>query len=99
MLEKLFEFVFQLITKVADILLSPLILGISALFPDVSSYFGYINNFLDLALTYVHFLANVLLIPRGAITLFFSYLLIKYSIYLVKIAFNFVIKIYNILKP
>lgn len=99
MLEKLFSFIFELIAKLADILLSPLIVGISALFPDLTSAFTYLNNFFDLALTYFSFIWKFLLIPHHAITALFTYFGVKYSIYLVKIAFNFVLRIYNLLKP
>lgn len=99
MLEKLFQFIFELITKLADILLSPLITGLTSLFPDLTTAFTVINNFLDMCLTYFHFLWKFLMIPQSVMLALFTYLSVKYSIYLVKIAFNFVIKIYNIFKP
>lgn len=99
MLDLLFKFVFNLITKVSQILLTPLVDSLTSLFPSLTVYFSYITQFLAKCLTYVVFVRDMALIPRGAILLLFDYLVIKYSIYLVKISFNFIIKIYNLLKP
>lgn len=99
MLEKLFQFVFQLITKVADLLVSPFVSALTSLFPDLSTAFLWIGRFFDVALTYFSFIWKFLMIPQFAISALFTYYGVKYSIYLLKISINFVLKIYNLLKP
>lgn len=99
MLEKLFEFVFQLITKVADLLVAPFVIGLTSLFPDLTDAFRALSRFCDMVLTYFSFIWKFLCIPQPAIYALFSYFAIKYSIYLLKISINFVLKIYNLLKP
>lgn len=90
---------FNTVILLFNMIMTPVLNSILSLFPDVAIYFGYINSFLDMVLTYVVVIMNLLLIPRGPIVLFFDYLLIKYMIHLTAIAFKCVITIYNKLKP
>lgn len=99
MVEALFNGLFNLITKLAQLLLQPFITGITALFPATETMFSYILQYLTKALTYVSAIRVFVGIPVGVITMLFDYYAIKYSIYLLKIGINFAINIYNKLKP
>ena len=99
MLNLLINFIFKTITGLFNLILSPFIAGITALFPSVNTYFNYISSFLNIALTYSTSALHLCLIPIGAITLLFDYLLIKYSIYLISIGIKFAMKVYTTLKP
>lgn len=91
--------IFWLITKLAEIIISPFITILTSLFPDLGVAFSHISAFFSYSLTYVPFIRDFMLIPTTALTFLFDYFVIKYSIYLAKIAINFSINIYNKLKP
>lgn len=91
--------IFNTVILLFNTIMTPIINTILAVFPDVAIYFSYINSFLDMILTYVVLIMNLLLIPRAPIVLFFDYLLIKYMVHLTALAIKCVITIYNKLKP
>lgn len=99
MLNVLVKGIFYVITSLFNLIFSPFFTALYALFPDLATYFNYITTFLNTALTYVSALLNLLCIPETVIVLFFDYLLIKYSIYLINISIKFTIKVYTLLKP
>lgn len=99
MAQLLVNLIFNLITGLFNIIMSPFFSALYALFPDLATYFNYVMDFLDTAFQYVATVRDLLLIPTTAMTLFFSYLLIKFSIYLLRQAINLSIKIYSTLKP
>ena len=99
MLQVIIKGIFWVITKMFSLLVSPFFSVIYALFPDVATYFTYINSFLLTAFTYFASAIHLMLIPQNAMLLFFDYLLIKYSIYLVRLTIKFSIKVYTLLKP
>ena len=90
--------IFKMILGLANLLVQPFILAITALFPSLSEYLGHITSYLSTMVTYVPLLLDLCMIPRGAFVLFFDYLILKYSIHLVQQAFSFGIKIYNYFK-
>lgn len=91
--------IFKLIMRIFDILMKPLTVAISALFPSLAQNFTYITTFLlTYAFKYVFLLTTLLLVPSGALTMFFDYILIKYSIYLLVVVVKFAINVYNKLK-
>ena len=91
--------IFNTIILLFNTIMTPIVNTILALFPDVATYFSFIDSFLDIGLTYVSIIMDLLLIPRGPVSLFFDYLLIKYTIHLTALAVKCVITIYNKLKP
>lgn len=86
---------FNLVIKLFELLLSPIITGITALFPALGTFFTSINTFLNYSLTYVGLLIDLLFIPRAALVALFDYYIITYSIYLLSIGVRFGITIYN----
>lgn len=99
MLQVLIKGIFYILTKMFSLLLSPFFALIYALFPDVSVYFSYINDFLTTAFTYFSSAIHLSLVPQTALILLFDYYLIKFSIYLIRTTMKFSIKIYTLLKP
>lgn len=99
MLNVIIKAVFFIINKVFTVITAPLFIAINALFPDLGSHFAHISNFIDLAFTYVNYVATFLFIPKVVYNMFFSYLLIKYTILITVKAVKFIIKIYDKLKP
>lgn len=98
MLKILLKFFMWILQMFSNILLAPFVSAITALFPSISSAVSNVNTFLDYAFTYIITVRDLLLIPSGAMLLFFDYLLIKYSIYLVRLTIKSGIKIYNTFK-
>ncbi len=98
MINAIIKGIFYLITKLFDLLFSPILTAIFALFPALSTYFSYITNFLNMCFTYVRSILSLLLISDSMITALFDYFLILYSIYLVVLTIRFAINVYNKLK-
>lgn len=98
MLNIIIKAVFYIITSLFNLVMSPFFSALYALFPSLQEYFGYITNFLVVAVSYVNTCCRLLLIPHELLVLFFDYLLIKYSIYLLNISIKFIIKVYNTFK-
>lgn len=95
MINAIIKGIFFLITKLFDFLLSPIILVITSLFPDLSSLFNYLSTFLGYCFTYVRSILSLLLINDTMITTLFDYFIILYSIYLTVLAVRFAINVYN----
>lgn len=95
MINAIIKGIFYLITKLFDLLLSPILNVIFTLFPSLSNYFTYITNFLNMCFTYVRSILSLLLINDTMITSLFDYFIILYSIHLTIIAIKFAITIYN----
>lgn len=98
MLKLLLKFFMWILQMFSNILLAPFVGAITALFPSVGSAVSSVNSFLDYGFRYFITVRDLLLIPSGAMVLFFDYLLIKYSIYLVRLTIKSGIKIYNTFK-
>ena len=98
MLKALLKFFMKILDKFTGLLLTPFISTLEALIPDFSSSVSAINSFLDVAFTYVTFSTEILLIPSGALILFMDYLLVKYSIYVLRLSIKLGIKTYNMFK-
>lgn len=98
MINTLIKGIFYVITKLFDIIFSPILSLIFTLFPSLSSFFTHINNFFNMCFTYVRSILSLLLINDTMITSLFDYFIILYSIYLIVIVVRFAINIYNKLK-
>ena len=95
MINALVNGIFKLIINLFNTITSPIIAGVTALFPALGSFFTYINTFLSYALSYVGLVLDLCFIPRSAVVFLFDYFLTCYSIYLLAISIRFVITIYN----
>ena len=68
MINAIIKGIFYLVTKLFDLLFSPILSVIFTLFPSLSSYFSYITNFLSMCFTYVRSILSLLLINDTMIT-------------------------------
>lgn len=64
MLSILLNFVFTIISKIADIILLPIIIFLSALIPSFSTFYNSILSFIDYSFTYLLFFIKLLCIPQ-----------------------------------
>lgn len=99
MLQILINFIFNVVLTIIQFVLSPFLLAITALFPDISTVVSSILMFLTQSLTYVTTILRLLLFTPDMFTLLFDYFLIKYSIFGLVSAIKFTINLYNKLKP
>lgn len=95
MIKALFLGLMNFVMKLISLILSPFVSLVTALFPDVAVFFGYITNFLNQALTFVSLILDLFLIPRGAVALLFTFWTISSSIYLTIISVKFFINVYQ----
>lgn len=95
MIKLLIKGIFWVVTKLFDIIFSPVLSVIFGLFPAVGSFFQHITEFLQLALTYVRTVLNLVCINNDMIVAIFDYFIILYSIWLSMLAVRFAVKIYN----
>lgn len=103
MFKILVKFLFTVITKLFSIILAPIVLTITALFPDLSTILtnvlNFFNNYVFLYLGFlVKLLENLTFLPHTLIVFLFDYYMIKYTIYLTVLAVRFGINVYNKLK-
>lgn len=99
MLNILLKFVFTTITKLAGIIISPLLDGFVSLIPSLSTGIPLVLSFTAQIFNYIPLALDLMLIPRPLVLVFFDYLLVKYTIYLYRKLFNFVMVIYQKFKP
>lgn len=64
MLSILMNFVFTIISKIADIILLPIIVFLSALIPSFTSFYSSILAFIDYSFTFLLFFVKLLCIPQ-----------------------------------
>lgn len=88
-----------LVNQVYNILMSPILLLASTLFPDLTSSFTYISNFINGALSYVVVTRDLMMIPISVFTIFLNYLLIKFTIFVAMQSYKFGVRIYKTFKP
>lgn len=98
MISKLLQGLFFLITKLFDLLFSPLISAITLLFPDLSEYLSHIVSFINTSCTYVSSVLRLLLIDSTMMSAIFDYFLITYSIYITVRSIKFIVNVYQKLK-
>lgn len=98
MINAIIKGLFSIITKIASVILSPIVAIITGLFPslgtaitNVLAYFVIMFQFIPLALQF-------LMIPREAVIFLFDYYVIKYTIYISVRAVKSALVVYNKLK-
>lgn len=99
MLQILINFIFNVVLTIIQFILSPFLLAVTALFPDISTVVSSILMFITQALTYVTTVLRLLLFTPQMFTLLFDYFVIKYSIFGLVSAIKFTVNLYNKLKP
>lgn len=99
MLSLLIKGIFFIITKLFDIIMTPFVAGITALFPDLSVAFSYFNSFLAMCLEYMITVCKLCLVPQGALIMLFDFFLVLSAIFIIKQSISLVTTIYNKFKP
>lgn len=97
--KKLLDVVLWCVGKIANLLLFPIFQLINAGVPQVQAFFDGINSFLDWFLPAIPIAIDTLMIPRSILSLWFTWLIAKFSFYLVLRAFNFSVKMWQKFKP
>lgn len=64
MLSLLIKGIFFIITKLFDIIMTPFVAGITALFPDLSVAFNYLTSFLSMCTEYMITVCRLCLVPQ-----------------------------------
>lgn len=95
MINAIIKGIFSLIMMMFNLIFSPVINTITALFPALGNLFTYLSNFIVMALTYVRSILSLLLISDNMIVTLFDYFIVLYTIYLTVIVVKFAINIYN----
>lgn len=98
MINAIIKGLFSIITKIANVILSPIIAVITALFPDLGVAITNVMSYMVLMVTYIPLALDFMMIPRDAIVFLFDYYVIKYTIYLSVRAVKSAITVYNKLK-
>ena len=95
MISLIIEGVFYVITKLFDLIFSPILNVLFGLFPNLSVATIKIYDFLLLALDNVGVILDIFLVPKDAIIFLFDYFLILYTIFIIIRTVRFAINIYN----
>lgn len=95
MINAIIKGIFSLIMLMFNLIFTPIISLITALFPSLGSMFSYLSNFIVMSLTYVRSILSLLLINDTMIVTLFDYFIILYTIYITVIIVKFAITIYN----
>lgn len=95
MFNAIFNFLFSLIGKLADIILAPAYLLFDALVPNASSGIEQFFNFLNQALYFIPFCCQLLLIPSAAVNIFITYILAKFTFNISLNVVKFAINVYD----
>lgn len=98
MFQALLNFILNLIMKLYQLLITPVILLIQGLFPSVSEYFEHITEFLNIVANYADFVVDITFLPKTAILLLFDYMLIKSTISLGIQGFRAFLNLYKTFK-
>lgn len=98
MFNAIFNFLFSLIGKLADIILSPAYLLFDALIPNASEGINTFFNFLAQGLSWIPWLSQMLLIPGVAMGIFITYILAKFTFNISLNVVKFALNVYDKLK-
>ena len=99
MFSMLMNLIFTLIAKVGDLVMSPLIAGISLLIPSFSSFITYILQFINYGFTYLVFFFKLLMIPKECVEIVVTVALASLTIMTLVRTYTLIVKIYNYFKP
>lgn len=95
MINAIIKGIFALIMMLFNLLFSPLISAVTALFPNLGNLFTYLSNYIVMALTYVRSILALLMINDNMIITVFDYFVIMYTIYITTLVVRFSINVYN----
>lgn len=104
MIQALVNLIFYIISLIANIILSPIMAFLETIFPDISTYAGYITDwFNNYALRYIAFgkslFMNATGFPQFLFDAIIAYLLIKISLHVFMKTWKFTMKMWRLFKP
>lgn len=95
MINLIIEGVFYVITKLFDLIFSPVLNVLFSLFPNLGTASIKIYDFILLALDNVGVVLDIFLVPKDAIIFLFDYFVILYTIFILIRGVRFALNIYN----
>lgn len=95
MVSALVNMIFSLIAKLGDIIISPLVSGLSALIPNFTTFYNSIVTYLGYGFQYLGFFLRALCIPTPCVTLVYTIAVATLSIVVLTRSYTLIIKIYN----
>ena len=99
MFNMLVNLIFTIVAKIADLILSPLILAISSFIPGFGNFLTSILNFLGYGLTYFVFILKLFMIPKECVQIVITIAFASLSIVAGIRTYSLIVKIYNYFKP
>lgn len=98
------NFVFTLVVRIFDIILMPFVAILTALIPDISTFYNYIVTFItDYIVPYIKFgvsvLYNLIGLNPNLVALVVTYFIFIFTAKYTMVAINFAINVYQKLKP
>ena len=98
MFNAIFNFLFSLIGKLADIILTPAYVLFDALIPNAAEGVDTFFNFLTSGFSWIPWLSQMLLIPGVAMGIFITYFLAKFTFNIALNVVKFALNVYDKLK-
>lgn len=92
MLDLIFSFLLRIIFSIINIIISPIVLLLSAIFPDFANFSNNIIDFYSTIVLHIPTFCRLLCIPRVALDLFFIFLSAKFTFWLAVSTYTFIIK-------
>lgn len=99
MFNMLMNLIFTLIAKIGDLVMSPLVAGISVIIPSFSNFVSYILQFINYGFTYLTFFLKLLMIPKECVEIVVTVALASLTIMTLVRTYTLIVKIYNYFKP
>ena len=99
MLSIFINFIFTILAKISDIILSPFFAVFSALIPSFSEFSSSIASFLTSAISYFSFILKLFMIPQICITAVVTLALSYVSIRTAVATYSFLVRSWKTLKP
>lgn len=99
MLQILINFVFKILSVVATIVFYPIQALLNTFIPSLGDTLSSIITFIGHLVSVAPVALSFLGVPEGATSVFFAYIVSKYSFYLGFVVYKFILKAYQKLKP
>lgn len=95
MLNAIISGIFSIIAKLGDMLISPLVSGVSLLIPSIGTFLTSITYYLGRGLSYVKWAFKLFCVPYECVAMLVTVATATISITLLVRGFTLVVKIYN----
>lgn len=104
MIQALVNLIFYIIQLIANIVLAPIMNLLTTMFPDISTYTGYVSNFLtNYLFKYLAFaksmFMNITGFPQFLFNALVGYIIIKISINVAMQSYKLIMNMWRLFKP